>query len=174
MTVDRHMRGGTQPRAIDKRHRSRPIGSRRHRRDLTGAAARGDRVAHLVGTPQRDRDRRGDQVDDLGRQPPTCARAGRRHRLGPQACARHTACGTRRSASGMRAAPSASATAHSSTGIRSRRSGRPSVATAGATSATLVVHDTIPPSPSSTIDSAVIRRKFSSPPSPTSVPSRRG
>ena len=39
-------------------------------------------------------------------------------------------------------------------------------ATAGAMSATLVVHDTSPPSAKSTKDSTVIRRKFSSPPSP--------
>ena len=43
------------------------------------------------------------------------------------------------------------------------------MATAGATSATLVVHDTIAPRPSSTMDSAVTRRKYSNPPSPTST-----
>jgi len=44
------------------------------------------------------------------------------------------------------------------------RSGRPNVATAGAISATLVVHDTIAPRPSSTIDTAVMRRNASRPP----------
>lgn len=63
----------------------------------------------------------------------------------------------------------ASVTAQSLTGMRSGRSGRPSIATAGAISATLVVHETIPPNPSSTIDNAVIRRKFSKPPRPSST-----
>ena len=60
----------------------------------------------------------------------------------------------------------ANATAQSSTGIRNGRSGRPNFATAGAISATLVVHDTSAPRPSRTIDSTVIRRKLSSPPKP--------
>ena len=85
---------------------------------------------------------------------------------------RRAAYSTRNSSISIGKARSASASvaAHSSMGIRRSRSGRPKVATAGAISATLVVHDTIAPSPSKTIDSAVIRRKFSSPPSPSDVP----
>ena len=40
-----------------KRHPVPQFGSRRRRGDLTGTAARGDRVAHLVGAPQRHDDR---------------------------------------------------------------------------------------------------------------------
>ncbi len=62
---------------------------------------------------------------------------------------------------------SAKATDQSSTGIRRTRSGLPKAATAGAIWATLVVHDTSAPRPSSTTVSAVARRKSSSPPSPS-------
>ena len=78
---------------------------RRHRRDLTGAAARGDRVTHLVGAPQRHGDRRGQQVDDLQTPSGACGPAGWWHSLRPQPARRDTAPGTRRSASGRRAAP---------------------------------------------------------------------
>jgi len=61
----------------------------------------------------------------------------------------------------------ANATAQSSMGKRSHFSGRPKVATAGAISETLVVQDTKPPNSSSTIDSTVIRKKFSRPPKPS-------
>ena len=126
-----------------KRHPVGPFRPRRRRRDLTGAAAGGDRIAHLVGPAQRH----GDAPRRAGRRPPRPPPAARppsgRYRVWAAACAPRRARGTRRSASGMPATPSASATAQSSTGIRSGRSGRPSVATAGAISATLVVHDTM-------------------------------
>ena len=67
---------------------------------------------------------------------------------------------------------SANATAQSSTGMRSLRNGRPSVATAGATSATLVVHDTSALSAIRTSDSAVKRRNFSRPPTARSADHR--
>ena len=67
---------------------------------------------------------------------------------------------------------SASATAHSSTGMRSIRNGRPRAAMAGATSATLVVHDTNAPNAIRTTDNAVNRRNFSSPPTSRSVDHR--
>jgi hypothetical protein len=50
--------------------------------------------------------------------------------------------------------------------MRNRRSPRPKVATAGAISATFVVHDTSAPIPSITADSAVNRRNSNRPPRP--------
>ena len=143
---------------------SRPFRLRRCRRDLTGATAGGDRIAHLVGPPQRHGDSRREHVDDLQRPPPPARPPGGGTCLGRS---RRAAYSTRNSSISIGNArnANASATAQSSTGIRSSRSGRPNVATAGAISATFVVHDTIAPSPSSTIDNAVMRRKLNSPPS---------
>ena len=61
---------GTHQDRNRKRNPVGPFRPRRRRGDLTGAAAGGDRVAHLVGSAQRHGDRRGEQVDDLERPPP--------------------------------------------------------------------------------------------------------
>ena len=85
-------------------HPVRQFRPRRSGRELTGAAASGDRVAHLVGAPQRHGDGSGEQVDQLPALPPDDGPCGSAVSVWAATDGRRRAPGIRRSASGRRAA----------------------------------------------------------------------